>query len=53
MLTAEGRHAFKRATPNVVRAIGTILGEKFNDQEIDELHSACDRIATAAEAMTT
>ncbi len=53
VLTPEGRHAFKRATPNVVRAIGTIFGEKFDDQEIDALRSACDRVATAAEAMTT
>lgn len=53
VLTTEGRHAFKRATPSVVRAIGTILGEKFDDLEIEALRMACDRIATAAEAMTT
>ncbi len=53
VLTAEGRHAFRRATPNVVRAIGTIFGERFNDHDIDALRAACERIASAAEAMTT
>jgi len=53
VLTAEGRHAFRRATPNVVRAIGTIFGERFTDRDIDALRVACERIAGAAEAMTT
>ena len=53
VLTAEGRHAFRRATPIVVRAIGAILAERFTEREIDALRTACDRIASAAEAMTT
>ncbi len=53
VLTAEGRHAFRRATPNVVRAVGTLLGNGFSDAEIDALRVTCDRIASAAEAMTT
>lgn len=53
VLTTEGRHAFRRATPNVVRAIGTIFGERFTERDIDALRVACERIAGAAEAMTT
>jgi DNA-binding MarR family transcriptional regulator len=53
VLTAEGRHAFRRATPNVVRAIGTLLGDGFTAHDIDALRATCDRIASAAEAMTT
>ena len=53
VLTAEGRHAFRRATPIVVRAIGAIFAERFTERDIDALRSACDRIASAAEAMTT
>ena len=53
VLTAEGRHAFRRATPNVVRAIGTLLGERFTAADIEALRVTCDRIASAAEAMTT
>jgi DNA-binding MarR family transcriptional regulator len=53
VLTAEGRHAFRRATPNIVRAIGAIFSGRLDDREIDALRVACERIATAAEAMTT
>lgn len=53
VLTTEGRHAFRRATPNIVRAIGTILGGRLGDRDLDALRVACERIATAAEAMTT
>ena len=52
VLTAEGRHAFRRATPIVVRAIGAIFGERFSDGDVVALRSTCERIATAAEAMT-
>ena len=52
VLTADGRHAFRRATPNIVRAIGTILGGQLGDRDVDALRVACERIATAAEAMT-
>ena len=52
VLTADGRRAFRRATPNVVRAIGTIFGDHFSEREVAALRVACDRIATAAEAMT-
>ena len=53
VLTPEGRHAFRRSTPNVVRAIGTIFGERFAERELDALRVACERIAAAAEAITT
>ena len=53
VLTAEGRHAFRRATPSIVRAIGAILGGSFADREVEALRVACERIASAAEAMTT
>jgi len=53
VLTAEGRHAFRRATPNIVRAIGAILGGSLGDREVEALRVACERIASAAEAMTT
>ena len=53
VLTPDGRHAFRRATPNIVRAIGTILGGHLGDREVDALRVACERIASAAEAMTT
>ena len=52
VLTPEGRHAFRRATPNIVRAIGTILGGHLGDREVEALRVACERIASAAEAMT-
>lgn len=52
VLTAEGRHAFRRATPNIVRAIGAIFGGRLGEREIDALRVACERIASAAEAMT-
>ena len=52
VLTVDGRRAFRRATPNVVRAIGTIFGDHFSEREVAALRVACDRIATAAEAMT-
>ena len=53
VLTAQGRHAFRRATPNVVRAVGTMLGDGLSAADIEALRSTCDRIASAAEAMTT
>ena len=53
VLTPDGRHAFRRATPNIVRAIGTILGGSLGDREVEALRVACERIASAAEAMTT
>jgi DNA-binding MarR family transcriptional regulator len=53
VLTAEGRHAYRRATPNIVRAIGTILGGRLGDREVEALRVSCERIASAAEAMTT
>ena len=53
VLTPDGRHAFRRATPNIVRAIGTILGGQLGDREVEALRVACERIASAAEAMTT
>jgi len=53
VLTPDGRRAFRRATPNVVRAIGTIFGDQFSERDITALRVACERIATAAEAMTT
>lgn len=52
VLTAAGRRAFRRAAPNVVRAIGAILGDGFGERDIAALRTACDRIAAAAEAMT-
>lgn len=51
VLTPEGRHAFRRATPNVVRAIGTLLGG-FSSGDIETLRVTCERIASAAEAIT-
>lgn len=54
VLTPEGRHAFRRATPSVVRAIGTLLGGGgFSSGDIETLRVTCERIASAAEAMTT
>jgi DNA-binding MarR family transcriptional regulator len=53
VLTADGRRAFRRAAPNVVRAIGTIFGQHFTDRDVTALRVACERIATAAEAMST
>ena len=53
VLTPDGRRAFRRATPNVVRAIGTIFGDQFSERDITALRVACERIANAAEAMTT
>lgn len=52
VLTTDGRHAFRRASPNVVRAIGSIFGERFSERDLAALRSACERIATAAETMT-
>ena len=52
VLTADGRHAFRRATPNVVRAIGTIFGDGYTERDVTALRVTCERIATAAEAMT-
>lgn len=53
VLTADGRRAFRRATPNVVRAIGELFGDHFTEREVTDLRVACERIASAAEAMTT
>jgi DNA-binding MarR family transcriptional regulator len=53
VLTQDGRRAFRRAAPNVVRAIGTIFGDHFTDRDVTALRVACERIATAAEAMST
>jgi DNA-binding MarR family transcriptional regulator len=53
VLTQDGRRAFRRAAPNVVRAIGTIFGEHFTERDISALRVSCERIATAAEAITT
>jgi DNA-binding MarR family transcriptional regulator len=53
VLTPDGRHAFRRATPNIVRAIGTIFGDQFSERDVAALRVACERIAAAAEAMTT
>ena len=52
VLTTDGRRAFRRAAPNVVRAIGTLFGDQFNERDVAALRVACERIATAAEAMT-
>jgi DNA-binding MarR family transcriptional regulator len=53
VLTAEGRRAFRRAAPNIVRAIGTIFGEHFSERDVTAFRVVCERIASAAEAMTT
>jgi DNA-binding MarR family transcriptional regulator len=53
VLTSDGRRAFRRAAPTVVRAIGTIFGDRFTDRDVAAFRAACERIATAAEAMTT
>ncbi|MHB8631218.1 MAG: MarR family winged helix-turn-helix transcriptional regulator [Candidatus Limnocylindria bacterium] len=53
VLTNDGRRAFRRAAPNVVRAIGAIFGEHFSEREVTAFRVACERIAAAAEAMTT
>jgi DNA-binding MarR family transcriptional regulator len=53
VLTTDGRRAFRRAAPNVVRAIGALFGEQFSEQQVTDLRVACERIASAAEAMTT
>ena len=53
VLTADGRRAFRRAAPNVVHAIGALFGERFSEREVTALRVACERIAAAAEAMTT
>lgn len=49
--TPDGRRAFRRAAPNVVRTIGTLFGGQFND-DVVALRQMCERIAKAAEAMT-
>jgi DNA-binding MarR family transcriptional regulator len=49
--TADGRRAFRRAAPIVVRAIGALFAGQFSD-DIATLRVACERIAKAAEAMT-
>lgn len=53
VLTTDGRRAFRRAAPNVVRAIGALFGDHFSEQQVADLRRACERIASAAEAMTT
>ncbi|HEV2011478.1 MAG TPA: MarR family transcriptional regulator [Candidatus Limnocylindria bacterium] len=52
VLTSDGRRAFRRAAPNVVRAIGTMFGDGFSERDVMALRLACERIATAAESMT-
>jgi DNA-binding MarR family transcriptional regulator len=52
VLTTDGRRVFRRAAPNVVRAIGAIFGDHFSEREVTALRVACERIATAAEVMT-
>jgi DNA-binding MarR family transcriptional regulator len=52
VLTSDGRRAFRRAAPNVVRAIGTIFGDGFTERDVMALRAACERIASAAESMT-
>lgn len=52
VLTPAGRRAFRRAAPQVVRAIGAIFGESFGERDVSALRSACERITAAAEAMT-
>lgn len=49
--TADGRRAFRRAAPNVVRAIGTLFGGQFAD-DVATLREACERITKAAETLT-
>ena len=51
VLTPEGRRAFRRAAPNVVRAIGAIFGEAFAERDLSALRESCERITAAAEAM--
>ncbi len=53
VLTPDGRRAFRRSTPNVVRAIGSLFGERSIERDVAAFRTACERIATAAEAMTT
>jgi DNA-binding MarR family transcriptional regulator len=53
VLTTDGRRAFRRAAPNIVRAIGALFGDHFSEREVTDLRVACERIASAAEAMTT
>lgn len=53
VLTTDGRRAFRRAAPNVVRAIATLFGGHFSEREVSDLRVACERIASAAESMTT
>lgn len=50
--TPDGRRAFRRAAPNVVRTIGTLFGGQFSD-DVVALRQMCERIAKAAEAMTS
>ena len=52
VLTSDGRRAFRRAAPNVVRAIGTLFGDRFAERDVAALRIACERIAAAAEAIT-
>src|SRR5207244_11552123 len=42
VLTQDGRRAFRRAAPNVVRAIGTLLGDGFTERDITALRVACE-----------
>lgn len=52
VLTHDGRRAFRRTAPNVVRAIGTLFGDHFSERDIAALRVACERIAKTAETMT-
>lgn len=49
--TPDGRRAFRRAAPNVVRAIGTLFGGQSAD-DVALFRRASERIAKAAEAFT-
>ena len=53
LLTSEGRRTFKRAAPTVVRGIGAFFSEVLEGREIEAFARSCDRVARAAEAMTS
>ena len=53
LLTSEGRRTFKRAAPTVVRGIGAFFSEVLEGREIEAFARSCERVARAAEAMTS
>ena len=53
LLTSEGRRTFKRAAPTVVRGIGAFFSEVLEGREIEAFARSCERVAGAAEAMTS